>query len=66
MTTNSTEVKRHMIADEKFILLRQCQKEILEEIEFSPSLRKLANDLINDENLQQLKNKFINQWRKAE
>lgn len=56
---------KHFFNNEKFQLLKQCQQEIFEETEVSPSLRKMINDLINNENLQQLKSKFINLWRSS-
>jgi hypothetical protein len=60
-----TDEKQHFFNDEKFQLLKQCQQEIFDSTEVSPSIRKIINDLINEENLQQFKSKFINQWRNS-
>ncbi len=60
-----TESKQHFFNDEKFQLLKQYQQEIFEATEVSPSLRKIINELINNENLQQLKAKFVNLWRSS-
>jgi hypothetical protein len=56
------ETKQHFINEENFKLLKQCQQEIFEITEVSPSLRKIVNELINDENLHKLKSKFITTW----
>lgn len=59
------DVKQHFFNNEQFQLLKQCQQEIFETTEVSPSLRKIINELINIENLQQFKSKFINLWRNS-
>lgn len=61
-SNEATEPKQHLITDEKFKLLRQCQQEIYLVTESSPSLRKLINELITEENLQKVKSKFISVW----
>ena len=61
-SNEATEPKQHLITDEKFQLLRQCQQEIYLVTESSPSLRKLINELITEENLQKVKSKFISVW----
>jgi len=61
----SIDIKQHFFNNEKFQLLKQCQQEIFEATEVSPSLRKIINDLINPENLSEFKQKFINQWRNS-
>lgn len=59
---SSNEAKQFFINDEKFKLLKMLQREIFEATEISPSIRKIVNDLINEENLQKVKTKFINVW----
>ena len=59
------EAKQHFFNNEKFQLLKQCQQEVFEATEVSPSLRKIINELINPDNLQHFKSKFINQWRNS-
>ena len=56
------ETKQHFINEENFKLLKQCQQEIFELTEVSPSLRKIVNELINDENLNKIKSRFITTW----
>jgi len=62
---DSIEAKQHFFNDEKFQLLKQCQQEIFEATEVSPSLRKIINELISTENLQNFKSRFINLWRNS-
>lgn len=59
---DAIETKQHFINEENFKLLKQCQQEIFELTEVSPSLRKIVNELINDENLHKIKSKFIKTW----
>ncbi|MDF2868288.1 MAG: hypothetical protein K0S11_1758 [Gammaproteobacteria bacterium] len=49
------EEKQHLINEENFQRLRQLQQDIYKATELSPSVRKLINLLITEENLQQLK-----------
>lgn len=63
-TNGINEPKQYFIDDEKFQLLKQYQKEIFETTEVSPAIRKIVNELINDENLQKVKSKFIAVWSK--
>lgn len=57
------DTKQYLISNENFHLLRQCQQEIYEATEMSPSLRKIINEIINVESLQKVKTKFISVWR---
>jgi hypothetical protein len=56
--------KLHLFTDTKFQLLRQYQQEIFEATESSPSIRKIINQLITEENLQKIKSQFIEVWNK--
>ena len=58
-----TDTKQYLITDEKFQLIRQCQQIIFEATESSPSIRKLINELITEENLQKITTKFIAVWK---
>lgn len=60
---NDAESKQYLINNDKFQLLKQCQKEIFSETESSPSIRKILNELITEENLNLIKSKFISVWR---
>ena len=62
ISNNSHETKQHFINDEKFQLLKQYQQAIFEATEVSPAIRKIVNELINEENLQKIKSKFIGTW----
>lgn len=56
------EAKQYFINEENFRLIKQCQQEIYDKTEVSPALRKIVNELINEENLQKVKSKFIGVW----
>jgi hypothetical protein len=58
-----SDTKQHLITDEKFQLLRQCQQEVYAATEASPSMRKIINEIITEENLQKVKSKFIEIWK---
>jgi len=57
------EVKQHFITDEKYQLLIHYQQLIRKATEVSPSIRKLINELINNENLDKLKTKLIDNFK---
>jgi len=55
--------KQYLINDENFLLVRKCQQVIFEKTESSPSIRKIINELITEENLQKITTKFIEVWK---
>jgi hypothetical protein len=57
-----SDTKQYLINNEKFQLLKQCQQEIYEATETSPAIRKIINELINEESLSKIKTKFIAVW----
>ena len=57
--SNKDLPKQHLISNEKFQLLKLCQQDIFLTTELSPSMRKIINELITEENLQTIKSKFI-------
>jgi hypothetical protein len=63
--TNSehAESKKYLINDDKFDLIKQCQQEVFTATESRPSIRKIINELITEENLQEIKSKFIAIWK---
>ncbi len=62
--SNEAITKKHyLISDVKFLLVRQCQQAIFEATESSPSVRKIINELITEENLEKIKTKFIEVWK---
>jgi hypothetical protein len=63
ISKENTEIKQHLITDEKFNLIKECQQAIYTATESSPSIRKIINALITEENLQKIKSKFISIWK---
>lgn len=59
--TQTSEPTQHFLTNENFTLLRKLQNEIFKTIELAPSIKKLANLLINEENLEKIKAQFIAQ-----
>jgi len=51
--------KQHLITNEKFTLLKECQQNIYLTTESTPSIRKIINELITEENLQVIQSKFV-------
>lgn len=62
-TGATEEEKQFFIIEENFRRLRQIQQEIFTLTEISPSIRKLVNLLITEENITQLKMKLIEQYQ---
>lgn len=59
LNSGNQKVRQHFINDDNFQLLQQCQQRIFEATEVSPSIRKLVNELINEENLEKISKKYI-------
>lgn len=59
--TKSSETTQHFLTDENFNSLRKLQSEIFKTIELAPSIKKLVNLLITEENLTKIKVQFIAQ-----
>ena len=55
----TTDKKSTLLTDDNFNILRSAQRRIQEETDFSPSLRLLINDVINDESVNQSTNRLI-------
>ena len=51
--------KQYLISEKKFQYLKQFQRDVFESTEFSPSIRKIINELITEENLEHMKTKFV-------
>lgn len=57
------EVKpKYFLTEESFNLLRQAQQVINEKTEIFPSLRKLVNELVTEQNVKQVINKLISNY----
>ena len=57
--TQTSEINQHFLTNENFNALRKLQSEIFKSIELAPSIKKLVNLLITEENLSKLKGEFI-------
>lgn len=55
--------KQYLINESNFHLVKQCQQAIYEATESSPSIRKIINELITEENLRKITTKFIEIWK---
>ena len=55
--------KQYLINENNFQLVKQCQQAIYEATESSPSIRKIINELITEENLRKITTKFIEIWK---
>ena len=51
---NAEESRKYMLTDENYQKLRNLQQQVYEATELSPSMRKLINALITDEDLSNL------------
>jgi len=66
MTTNNSdneEIKKYLLSEESFNLLRSSQEKIKQEIDLIPSFRKLINMLINPESIEKLTQRFIDKFK---
>ena len=60
---NNQEIKSNYIKEEQFEKIRQCQAIIFEQTQISLSVKRIINELITEDNLQKIKEKFINLFR---
>jgi hypothetical protein len=61
--SNKKATKQYLISEDKFQYLKQFQRDVFESTEFSPSIRKIINELITEDNLANMKNKFVSMWK---
>jgi hypothetical protein len=59
---NNVIENKRLLNDEKYYMLQQCQKSIYQATESTPTIRKIINELITEENLQKIITKFIEVW----
>lgn len=59
----NSDTKQYLINEANFLLLKQYQQAIYTATESSPSIRKIINELITEENLQKITKKFIEVWK---
>ena len=53
----------HFLDDDKFTLLRSIQQQIFEATEVNPTVRRLVNALITQENLMKVRDRMIESLR---
>ena len=58
-SSESAEFKNRLVSEANFELLRQCQKQIYEATEMTPSLRKIVNLVITEEAIQRVAKAMI-------
>lgn len=61
----TNDKKTTLLTDETFSILRSAQRRIQEETDFSPSLRLLINDVINNESVNQATDKLIDKIKNS-
>ncbi len=61
--TKEISTKQYLINEDKFQQLKQFQQTVFKLTEFSPSIRKIINELITEENLEHMKSKFVSLWQ---
>lgn len=59
---NPEATTKYLISDENFQRLRQLQQAIFDETDVSPSVRKLINVMIEQFNMEQLKEVLVKQF----
>lgn len=64
MSIENETKKKNLLSDENFDLLRQCQMKIQDITDFSPSIRMIINNLINEESIQKVTDNIINKMSK--
>jgi hypothetical protein len=63
LPNRNNEGKQHFITDQNFNLLKECQLEIYKSTDLTPSMRKIVNELITEENLLKVKSKLISIYK---
>jgi hypothetical protein len=63
LSNKNNEEKQHFITDQNFNLLKECQLEIYKATDLTPSMRKIVNELITEENLRKVKSKLISIYK---
>ena len=62
-TNKSKTVVKYILSKRSYQLLREVQQEIFEEVEATPSIRKLVNLLITEDNIYKVKQLLIEQLK---
>ena len=62
-TNKNKTVVKYILSNRSYQLLREVQQEIFEEVEATPSIRKLVNLLITEDNIYKVKQLLIEQLK---
>ena len=60
---NNPENKSNYIKQEQYEKIKQCQEAIFEATHISLSVKRVINELITEDNLQKIEDKFIQLFR---
>jgi hypothetical protein len=60
---DENEVRKFLLTEEHFQLLKKIQQEIFTITDVSPGIRKLLNAVINEDRMNEIKNHFIDQFK---
>ena len=63
INNNHQETKSNYIKQEQYEKIRQCQENIFEATQISLSVKRIINELITEDNLQKIQEKFIQLFR---
>ncbi len=63
INNNNQENKSNYIKQEQYEKIKQCQESIYEATQISLSVKRIINELITEDNLQKIKDKFIQLFR---
>ena len=55
----SAEIRKFLLAEETFEAFKKVQREILDKTDISPSIRKMVNMIITEEEINNVKDKLI-------
>lgn len=62
---HETEEKKYLLSDETYQKLRNAQKRINNEVDVTPNLRKLINNIIDDAAIDDSINHFIELYKQV-
>ena len=60
---NNSEIKSNYIKPEQYEKIKQCQMNIFEATQISLSVKRIIHELITEDNLQTIKEKYIQLFR---
>ncbi len=63
INSSNQQIKSNYIKEEQYEKIKQCQESIFEATQISLSVKRIINELITEDNLQKIKDKFIQLFR---